>query len=370
MSNKNIQIMPLPDKKLLVSNTTDITGIESNGTAKYTPNGKYVVSSSSFSSDKNMPYLVFNGNVNEEFWQSDYADNKTISYNKTYPLYNSNPYSGEESSIYQGGGSNENTWITKYKMNNENKTLMGEWIQIKLPYKVSLTKYSLMTPDYSEYCTFPNTFFVLGSNDGNFWELLDKQNTKDLFLNDNNPFREFEINNDRPFSYYRLVISEMKNKINKIMLKQWNMFGTTDNNSKPYNSNEEGFTTLSRSFDLILKRENFDNMKDVNKQIDELKIKADNYVKDLNAINTNSVYLRKNMNEITNKKQTGVRDILMSNPKYDFNGNTLNLRKPKYIEDAMLEDINDRISYNNTTFLIGSITIVTLLIFSIVIGSK
>jgi hypothetical protein len=55
-------------------------------------------------------------------------------------------------------------------------TVYGEWIQVKLPYALSITEYS-MTPRSNTYkYQFPKSWYLVGSNDGITWDAIDYQN--------------------------------------------------------------------------------------------------------------------------------------------------------------------------------------------------
>jgi hypothetical protein len=62
---------------------------------------------------------------------------------------------------------------------------------------------------------------------------------------------------------------------------------------------------------------------------------------------------------------------MMNDPMYDFSGNVLNNEnKSKTVIDAHIEDIDSIINQTNTIYILGSITMVTLLIFSVIIGKQ
>jgi hypothetical protein len=75
-----------------------------------------------------------------------------------------------------------------------------------------------------------------------------------------------------------------------------------------------------------------------------------------------------NIMKITNSNNTGIRDILSADPNkmYDFSGNYLKYftKKPQK-EDALKEDINRMVLEENNLFMLGTITIASLIIGTI-----
>ena len=244
MSTSNIiQIFPLPNQKLLLAEETQVTGIDNKGIDNYTPNGKYKVTASSYASATTSPYMAFNGS-DSNYWQCDY-NGSSSDINKKYPKYTTDPFNGKNPSTYQGGGAQTNTWTTQVGT----VSLLGEWLQVQLPYSIFLYSYSIKTPNYTVNSTFPKRFTILGSNDGSVWEYVDQQNVKTAVLN-SKPSRVYNINSTKSYSYFRLVISEMPGESKNIMIKQWNMNGVTALTPNPDYKTNESFITLSRWMDV------------------------------------------------------------------------------------------------------------------------
>ena len=384
MSNPIIQILPLPDKKLLLAEETEITGISDRNINKYTPNGTYKITASSYGSNNTLPYMAFNGS-DTNYWQCDY-NGSPDELNKKYPKYISDSYNGKNPSTYQGGGAqppSTNTWTTLVGSDNMTSTILGEWIQVKLPFSTYLYSYSLKTPVFTEKSTFPKRFTIVGSNDGSTWEYVDQQNVKTPVIN-SKPMRVYNINTTKPYSYFRLIISEMPDGMKNIMLNQWNLNGTLDITPNPNYKQNESFVTLSRCMDINkcnFLNEGFDDYgytpsnyitynnpnelksEIINRQIIPMTKISKDYSKKLSDIDNNYKKLDKNINDITNNEQKGLRDIMMNNPIYDFSGNRLNIDKPIVtITDGRKEDIDIMINQTNSLYVLGTITAVTLLI--------
>jgi hypothetical protein len=83
--------------------------------------------------------------------------------------YQRDPYNWGK---YIGGGNPNNYFRTATITGQQ---IDGEWIEIKMPYKLQATRYTLLTA--TECCPrrFPTKFTVLGANDGSGWTVLDKR---------------------------------------------------------------------------------------------------------------------------------------------------------------------------------------------------
>ena len=84
----------------------------------------------------------------------------------------------------------------------------GEWIQVKLPYQLKATNYSIMnrptTAEKDDLYNEPRIWLLLGSNDGSSWNLVDYRNDTATI---GGALRKFNVNTKDYYSYYRLVIS-------------------------------------------------------------------------------------------------------------------------------------------------------------------
>jgi hypothetical protein len=79
------------------------------------------------------------------------------------------------------------------------------------------------------------------------------------------------------------------------------------------------------------------------------------------------------LNNVTNDNKNGIRDILSDDPKeiYDFSGNTFyyNSKKLKKV-DALKDDVQIMLVQTNDMFILGSLTIATLLVSAIYFGKE
>ncbi len=120
-------------------------------------NGLYLTSVSSISGSS-FAYKGFD-NTASTFWDSK-SDGSG---------YGQTPYSGGN---YRGGigyGNYASTTVELYG----NKD--GEWIQIRLPYSLFLTSYSIANRSGSWTGRFSKKFYVTGSNDGLLWYMIDNK---------------------------------------------------------------------------------------------------------------------------------------------------------------------------------------------------
>jgi len=90
----------------------------------------------------------------------------------------------------------------------ETNVAEGEWIQVKLPYQLKLTTYSIMnrptTAEKDDLYNEPRIWWLLGSNDGSAWNLVDYRNDTASI---GGTMRVFNSSVKEYYSYYRLVIA-------------------------------------------------------------------------------------------------------------------------------------------------------------------
>jgi hypothetical protein len=111
----------------------------------------------------------------------------------------------------------------------------------------------------------------------------------------------------------------------------------------------------------------------IQKQIQPMIEISQDYKQLQTNINQNYYDISSQIYKITNAKNTGIRDILSNdiNNTYDYSGNYLkyNTKKPRK-EDALKDDVNIMILEQNNLFMLGTITIATLLIAAIYFGRE
>ena len=135
MSQPLLKVVPLPEKRIFETNNSTITGLSQSGT--YMPNGNYTLSCSSSSNVDRNAYHAFNNN--KKYWESNYKGNPSYNtLNSSYPDYTQSAYTGRYPSAYRGGGKKGNKFITKIGLDQNINKVIGEWLQIKIPYQIFL----------------------------------------------------------------------------------------------------------------------------------------------------------------------------------------------------------------------------------------
>jgi hypothetical protein len=193
-----IKVIPTPTH--FTSNSLVITDISGSRSYK---NGTYNVSTSSYDIGYE-GYLAFNNNETS-FWQT--SKNSVNNYNYTQDPYNNG--------LYQGGGTGL-SWSTPVTPIGN---VLGEWIQIEIPYQIVLTSYSLVIRKGFE-STWPIEYVITGFN-GTSWENIEYKN---LISIPNNNIGIFNVVSTKSYSKFRLIIMKT-NGSNNIQLCQWNITG-------------------------------------------------------------------------------------------------------------------------------------------------
>lgn len=265
-----IKIIPFPNgnkdganppsftsKKLEVNNDNIRDHNDINNTCDY--KGIYKVDSSSEIKGKEA-YNAFNNNTtSEKYWESsdslgetsyeiyEYDSNSinaTInSYKSTYGYFNYVP------SFY---ASSNNT-------NINNKQILGEWIQIEIPKPIFLYSYCIKAPSSNNnfetplslpiiknkltdintsniISPFPRIFMLVGSNDGNKWDLIDQQSLTDVpqdkkniktgycYDESKNEMR-IQINSIKHYRYFRLIITALFPGNKSVKISSLSLYG-------------------------------------------------------------------------------------------------------------------------------------------------
>ena len=233
----NFNVIPIP-KNIITSNITNAFGINTEDKYGYSPNGTYIITASS--------------NIREAYKAFDNNSNTGWQCSGVYNGYINDPYAVDKHCAYIGDrGSGANYYKTKViysNLNDDNSTndSMGEWLQIQIPFSFYLVNYTISIPQGGN---FPIKYTILGSNDGISWYYVDIVN----FNKDSNNLSDktkitTSINSIFKYSYYRLIINEIKpytdNRIIKIT--NWEINGTTSHNESVKTSTLNG--TIFSSF--------------------------------------------------------------------------------------------------------------------------
>jgi len=95
-----------------------------------------------------------------------------------------------------------------YTGNNSLGGIKGEWLSVTMPYPETIVFYDLYQRfDDREGQRSPNSWYILGSNDGNKWDRLDQQ-TKQFFNPANNQTpNSYKITNPGNYKVYAIVVT-------------------------------------------------------------------------------------------------------------------------------------------------------------------
>jgi len=114
-----------------------------------------------------------------------------------------------------------------------NQTILGEWVQLELPYPIKLTSYFISALFFPN-STAPNSWTLVGSNNGTDWTTIDTQYNISLSIL-NSSF--YTGNNNYIFKYFRLIVTKVgsdnyNNIINRIVatITEIKFYSNTDLN--------------------------------------------------------------------------------------------------------------------------------------------
>jgi hypothetical protein len=106
---------------------------------------------------------------------------------------------------------------------------LGDWIKIKLPRPIKLTKYGFKqrTPTYNNRA--PGKYKLYGSNDGTNWDVLVHKITTVSYtqqISVANDYFEENINVNNQYQYFGLVTNELKGNTESILnFDEWYIYG-------------------------------------------------------------------------------------------------------------------------------------------------
>ena len=198
--------------------------------------GTYTVSESSTNVNPNSFNLFVNGNTNDgtsyiPIWHSGYTGSvngiSNAYVNNVGVTYDRQPYVTATGN-YQGA---TGYYFTTPYYKTANSTyyspgFAGEWVQIKLPFRMKLTGYSHRTRyvDIATNGRNPDYYDIFGSNDGIIWYIVDDQQTATTTLNTININTSTYPDAKHGFSYFRWVINSLT-KGDVANENQWNLIG-------------------------------------------------------------------------------------------------------------------------------------------------
>lgn len=183
---------------VLTGDTTIISG--------YTPsclNGTYIASASS--------------QINSSFSPSKAFD------------YNTGTFWNAASNMYNSTGVYTGTVSTTINITVGTTTISGEWIQIQIPYALSISGYYMLPRGItSGILQFPKSWYLVGSNNGSTWYAIDYTSsytpTQLTYSNDfGNSYTNYNY-----YSYFRIIIVTINNTsgTNSPTINQIQLWGT------------------------------------------------------------------------------------------------------------------------------------------------
>jgi hypothetical protein len=193
----NIKYVPFTSTRF-TSNTLTISSFTGSNTYQ---NGTYYVGSSGTYNSNYNPYLVFN----------DIA-NGVLTWGWVSPNYSY----GSSTGIYAGS-------VTT-SVNGTN--ILGEYVQIYLPFKFFLKKYQLKNSVGDAGGGMPTIGYLLGSINGSTWVLLDTLNHTDAYWRSNRDLKDYSVDITTSYDYYRLIFNKVGSSNNAFAsMMNFNLFG-------------------------------------------------------------------------------------------------------------------------------------------------
>ena len=102
-------------------------------------------------------------------------------------------------------------------------SINGEWFQIQLPSQKRLYAYEIIPVPSPYQNRAPKKFYILGSNDGSSWKLLDTQ-TNTVWSTNQTATRFILIDNSSTYFYYRLIINTIGSDQSILSIAEWKLY--------------------------------------------------------------------------------------------------------------------------------------------------
>jgi len=119
----------------------------------------------------------------------------------------------------------------------------GEWLQLELPYKVSLDSITIERTG-TQANRGPGRFKLAGSNDGTTWTLVKDQSGSDITYT--NDVCEISSITEGPYKYYRLVVTKLAGTgKTSVQIKYLKLYGKITTSSKGGNTTIGGSASIA-----------------------------------------------------------------------------------------------------------------------------
>ena len=105
---------------------------------------------------------------------------------------------------------------------------LGDWIKIKLPRPIKLTRYGFKQRAGSYEVRAPGTYKIYGSNDGTNWDVLVHKRSKISYtqqISESNDYFEENINVNNQYQYFALVVNELMGSVILVNFHLWYIYG-------------------------------------------------------------------------------------------------------------------------------------------------
>jgi hypothetical protein len=176
--------------------------------------------------------------------------------------YNQDPY---VNGMYQGGGTPDTYYTTPI---NALGDMPGEWIQLRLPYKLNLHAYIIKLRQDCCLERTPYHFYIVASHDGKSWDLVDEQKNAS-FPEPNKPQLFKLTEQSKAYNHFRIIVNQIAVE-NVWHLSKWILVGSNCmkidgpcENFETYNNmsnpNFEGMTLMENENVLLGNLQNFNS---------------------------------------------------------------------------------------------------------------
>jgi len=119
----------------------------------------------------------------------------------------------------------------------------GEWLQLELPYKVSLDSITIERTG-TQANRGPGRFKLAGSNDGTTWTLVKDQSGSDITYT--NDVCEISSITEGPYKYYRLVVTKLAGTgKTSVQIRHLKLYGKITTSSKGGNTTIGGSASIA-----------------------------------------------------------------------------------------------------------------------------
>lgn len=191
-----------------------LAGLNLFGIGKYITNVPITTEYTSFEYNS-IPILTANTTVISGYTPSNlngtYIASASSQYGASYPAYNAFDYDvgtfwHSASGLYTSSVYTGNVSTTVINSTSSTINILGEWIQIQLPYALSLSGYYMLPRSSSFYTQFPKSWYLVGSNNGSTWYAIDFTSAyTPTTMNYSSDFGNSYANYNY-YSYFRIII--------------------------------------------------------------------------------------------------------------------------------------------------------------------